>query len=432
MNEKTAVAAEALDSARKALGSDLRRAHAIHPYPGMLARHIPRALLRGGWPGIDLHPDATIFDPFCGAGTVLLEAQVAPFPSVGWDSNPLACLISRVKTQSVASSAVTAALRRVVRRARSAREPSPPDVVNLEYWYSECAIDGLSRLALAINSLSSGSTNDILRLAFSKTAMQLSFANPRFPVPVRLRLDRYEPGGSVYRQLERHLKRALTSDPIQQFELNVRVIADTLKAVAWRYLGSACSATVIEHDAREPTGYEQSFSLILTSPPYPGAQKYTRFSSLSLGWLGIASKSHLRRFEQRLIGRDHFPKADYEGRLPSTNVAEADALLGDVAIRNPLRAHLGAVYLTEMRIALKQIIANLALDGNMIMVVGPSQFTGEHFDTPEYLTAIASDEGLTRIVNVPDVIRSRRLVTSRRQNIRPIGEEHVMHFRRSE
>ena len=397
----------------------------------MLARHIPGALLRGGWPGIDLHPGATIFDPFCGAGTVLLEAQVTQFPSVGWDSNPLACLISRVKTQSVVPSAVTAALRRVVRRARSAREPSPPDVVNVEYWYSERAIDGLSRLASAINSLNSGPTNDLLRLALSRTAMQLSLANPRFPVPVRLRLDRYEPGGNVYRQLQRHLTRAMNGNPIEQFELNVRVIAETLKAIAWRHSGTACSATVIEQDAREPSSHERSFDLILTSPPYPGAQKYSRFSSLSLGWLGIAGKAHLRRFEDRLIGRDHFPKADYDGRLPSTNVTEADQLLRDVAMRNPLRAHIGAVYLTEMRLALKQIIANLALDGNMIMVVAPSQFTGQKFDTPRYLTTIAADEGLTRVVNVADAIRFRRLVTSRRENIRPISEEHVMHFRNS-
>ena len=432
VNVKNAVAAEALDSARTALGPDLRRAHAIHPYPGMLARHIPQAVLRGGWPGIDLHPNLTIFDPFCGAGTVLLEAQMTQFPSVGWDSNPLACLISRVKTQSVAPSAVTAALRRVVRRARFAREPSPPDVVNLEYWYSERAVDGLSRLALAINSLSSGPTNDLLRLAFSKTAMQLSLANPRFPVPVKLRLDRYEPGGNVHRQLERHLTRALTGDPIQQFELNVRVIEDALKAIAWRSPGSTCNATVVEHDVREPSAHARSVDLILTSPPYPGAQKYSRFSSLSLGWLGIVRSSELRRLEDRLIGRDHFPKADYEDRLPSTNVAEADRVLNDVVTSNPLRAHIGAVYLTEMRIALKQIIANLNRHGNMIMVVGSSEFARQQFNTPKYLTEIAGDEGLTRIVNVSDPIRFRRLVTSRREKARPIGEEHVMHFRRSE
>jgi len=208
-NETNEAVAGALDGARKAPDPNLRRAHAIHSYPGMLVRHIPRAVLGGAWPSVDLHPGLTVFDPFCGAGTVLLEAKVAQFRSIGWDSNPLACLISRVKTQSVAPSAVSAALGRVVSRARLAREPSPPSVVNLEYWYSECAVDGLSRLALAVNSLSAGPTNDLLRLALSKTAMQFSLANPRFPVPVRLRLDHYEEGSDVYRQLERHLERGL-------------------------------------------------------------------------------------------------------------------------------------------------------------------------------------------------------------------------------
>jgi len=111
-------------------------------------------------------------------------------------------------------------------------------------------------------------------------------------------------------------------------------------------------------------------------------------------------------------------------------VADADQILARVATTNQLRAYIGAVYLNEMRIALKQVVANLTFNGDMIMVVAPSRFSGYAFDTPSYLTRIAHDEGLTRIANVPDVIRSRRLVTSRWGKARPIGEEHIMHFRR--
>ena len=39
-------------------------------------------------------------NPFCGSGTVLLEAMTHGFPSQGTDLNPFACLLARAKTQT--------------------------------------------------------------------------------------------------------------------------------------------------------------------------------------------------------------------------------------------------------------------------------------------------------------------------------------------
>ena len=39
-----------------------------------------------------------VFDPFMGSGGVLLESMLCGINSVGFDINPLAVLISRVKT----------------------------------------------------------------------------------------------------------------------------------------------------------------------------------------------------------------------------------------------------------------------------------------------------------------------------------------------
>jgi len=77
--------------------TDRRNGHAveaIHPYPAKFIPDIPRALLSA------LHvPNGTaVLDLFCGSGTTLTEAQRLGLPSVGIDLNPIACLISRVKT----------------------------------------------------------------------------------------------------------------------------------------------------------------------------------------------------------------------------------------------------------------------------------------------------------------------------------------------
>ena len=396
----------------------------------MLARHIPRAVLGGDWPGIAEGVARTVFDPFCGAGTVLLESQLAGLPAVGWDSNPLACLISRVKTQPVSVSALHAALARIMDRATRARDPLPPGVVNIDYWYSDHACDGLSRLASAVNGLRPGATSDVMRLALSKTAMQLSLANPRFPVPVKLRLDRYQEGTEVYTQLSRHLEAALTEDPIHRFESNVQAIADAMKPLLATSWARSAVVKIVERDVREPGSFDGSADLILTSPPYPGAQKYSRFSSLSLGWLGLTDNLSLRHLEDRLIGREHFSKAAIGSTPPGTNVPSADRLLQQVATENRIRAHIGATYLIEMRAAVKQLVSVLTPDGDLVVVVAPSSFVGRVFDTPEYLACMAKDERMKLVAAVSDPIRYRRLVTSRRGKAAPIAMEYLLHFRR--
>ena len=69
----------------------------IHPYPARFIPEIPRALISV----LGCNENCVIMDPFCGSGTTLLEAQRAGYEAVGVDLNPIACLISRVKTNSL-------------------------------------------------------------------------------------------------------------------------------------------------------------------------------------------------------------------------------------------------------------------------------------------------------------------------------------------
>ena len=68
--------------------------HAIHPYPARFIPQLPRQLINL------LRPlkSGIIFDPFCGSGTSLVEAQALGFRSVGIDLNPIATLLTKVKT----------------------------------------------------------------------------------------------------------------------------------------------------------------------------------------------------------------------------------------------------------------------------------------------------------------------------------------------
>ena len=110
-----------------------RYTHLIHPYPAKLLPHIPYVFLRSILPGAE----ATILDPFCGSGTVLLEAALCGHHTIGADTNPLARLISKVKTGPVRKETLFDALRTMNGTLARIRRAEPPPVVNIDLWYRE-------------------------------------------------------------------------------------------------------------------------------------------------------------------------------------------------------------------------------------------------------------------------------------------------------
>lgn len=72
-----------------------RYTHLIHPYPAKLICHIPYFFLNSDY---CCPKQGSVLDPFCGSGTVLLEAILSGRNAYGADANPLARKISRVKT----------------------------------------------------------------------------------------------------------------------------------------------------------------------------------------------------------------------------------------------------------------------------------------------------------------------------------------------
>ncbi|HEX3345040.1 MAG TPA: DNA methyltransferase, partial [Polyangiaceae bacterium] len=79
--------------AAEADGPDRVHVHGFHTYPARMhpatASRLVVALSGAG---------ATVLDPFCGSGTVLVEAMIAGRRAVGTDLNPIAVKLAALKT----------------------------------------------------------------------------------------------------------------------------------------------------------------------------------------------------------------------------------------------------------------------------------------------------------------------------------------------
>ncbi len=87
--------AEAVDVAPETESDapDRAHVHGFHAYPArahpVTARRLVESFTKEG---------ATVLDPFCGSGTILVEAMLAGRDAIGVDLNPLAVMLARAKT----------------------------------------------------------------------------------------------------------------------------------------------------------------------------------------------------------------------------------------------------------------------------------------------------------------------------------------------
>jgi hypothetical protein len=371
-------------------------------------------------------PGELVLDPFGGTGTVALEALLAGRRAIQADANPLARLIAQTKTRVISEAEMKGALLRVRDRYKLSRRLTPPAVVNIKYWYSSADIRALSRLRAAVLAEEKKYVREFLLVTFSAVTRKASFADLRFSVPVRSKLSgKGEARAETIWQLFE-----------QQYQANVqrqrafRSLCPTLRP--------ARCAGFDARNLRTPSDWNKvgtkrlktgSVDLVITSPPYGGAQKYIRASSLSLGWLGLAGRNDLRTFERQNIGREHLSKAESD-LVPSTKLVDADRLIRLISERNPRRAAIVATYLAEMREALIETVRVLKPGGHLVLVIGDNHVCGEEFRSSMFLSQILCEAGLTLKLQMFDEIRSRGLITKRHKSAGIITKEWVLLFQK--
>lgn len=406
-----------------------RFTHLIHSYPAKLLCNIPYYFL--STTDLFCPYEGFVLDPFCGTGTVLLEAIASGRNAYGADANPLAVLISKVKTTYIPKEELLDTLSAILTRARRDHSIFPPDEMIGE-WFSESTINQLHRLEVSIGKVRKAKQKDFFLLCFSNLIKKVSFADPTISVPVKLNPNRFVEGSERRESAQFRLKTLQDVDVYDKFEsicmLNIARV-DSLKD-----LDKRVSAEVISNDARNLTRHltggellaDGSVDLIFTSPPYAGAQKYIRASRLNLYWLGTKQSAAIRDLNDKNIGREDYHRAQTLQRI-ETGIPAADAVLENLYAKGKAeRACIVGTYLNEMKTALDESYRVLKPGGYMILVIGNNTVSGISFNTQDYLTTYLQSKGMHLEFKLIDDIKSYGLMTKRNKTANTISSEWVL------
>jgi hypothetical protein len=269
--------------------------HPFHGYPARLhpatARVLVELVARGA--GRGAMPGAPLVDPFCGSGTVLVEARAAGVPAIGVDLNPLAVLIARAKTWTVPAArrkqlhrigheitGLVLAAGKAARRSQSPdaeaaplRRPAgfDPNARNrrLARWFAPHVRRELELIASQLDRLRDGDPElaDVLTACLSailyKVSSRASDTDPTW-------VERNVPRGAAARHFA------------QRVELLTAGLHDLARA-------PGAPPRVTEHDARRLADLvpDASAAGVVTSPPYAGTYDYAEHQRLRFDFLAL-------------------------------------------------------------------------------------------------------------------------------------------------
>ena len=267
---------------------DRAHVHGFHAYPARAHPVTARRLVDAFAPARGL-----VLDPFCGSGTILIEAMLAGRDALGTDLNPLAVMLARAKTyprKPEATAALVATAKEVADFADARRKAKlgatrrlPQEDVSVFAPHVLLEMDGLRA---GIEKAPPEARPD-LWLVFSSILVKLSAKR----------------GDTSDEPLE---KRVSAGYPARLFVRKAEELAERFAEFASLLPKPVPRARVLLDDAGKLAKVdERSVDAVITSPPYVATYDYLAHHELRMRWLEL----DMRRLAKDELGaRRHYER----------------------------------------------------------------------------------------------------------------------------
>jgi len=268
--------------------------HCYHDYPARMIPQVAGKLL-------DLFGSnaKTLFDPYSGSGTSLVESNIRGINASGTDLNPLARLIAKAKIttpkitplEKQISAFNKMALEDKLRKFKETQQIY--GITRLEFWFKPEVSERLFRLRKFIQSIEDEEIRLFFQVAFSETVRDSSNTrNAEFKL-YRYgedKLAKFNP--DVYGIMASKLQRNL--DGYRKY----KAIIENLKHHPFANVYSFNTVDGIPEDCISP----ESIDIVVTSPPYGDSGTtvaYGQYSRLSAAWLELEEPD---KIDRKLMG----------------------------------------------------------------------------------------------------------------------------------
>jgi hypothetical protein len=373
-----------------------------------------------------------LFDPFVGSGTTLSAAMSLGRDFVGWDINPLAVLISRVKAGPLHIGAFADAAKRVG-EVRTALAPDER-FENWRYWFTDEVARALTALRQAIAAEPNPSTRRFLWVCLAETVRLTS--NSRTSTvklhrrPIEQIACRPNPMTMFGRVAEENLRRL--SQAAQELTLAGHM------SRGW-YRGNV---TIRLGDCRELTFNGPAAAVLITSPPYgdnTSTVPYGQHAYLPLQWIDLpdidtsACRDYLattHEIDRRSLGGSKRITVEQRQTLIGRSPVLAD-LLKRLTNAGPDRSNRVIAFTRDLDDALARVLPMVKRQGLTAWTVGSRRVGGQLVLLNEMLPELASAYGYAQVETLHrEIPANRKRMASRNNEGFTMSREYVVILRR--
>ncbi len=366
--------------------------HCFHSYPAMMIPQVAGRILDEFGKNSKL-----LFDPYCGTGTSLVEANLRGINAIGTDINPLARLIAKVKTTIIPLKSLDLYIKDfndfVLSIRLGGRKVSPkiPNFKNIDYWFKKETQYWLAVIKEYIEKIDNEDIRDFFKVAFSETVREVSLTrNSEF---------------KLYRMSEKQIEKF---NPDVFFIMMEKLIRNRNGMAEYiKIKKNKASSKIYDFNTVYEIPFDiiplESIDIVVTSPPYGDSRTtvaYGQFSRLANQWLGFEETNEV---DKKSMGGVR--KKEYR----NFNVEVLDKVLFKIARIDEKRLYDVISFYIDYEKSINNVAKVVKKGGIVAYVVGNRKVKGIEIPNDEITKEFFERNGFKHIKTIIREIPNKRM-----------------------
>lgn len=351
--------------------------HGYHRYPAKFLPNLVKKIIED-----HTDPGDLIADLFAGCGTTLVESKIHGRKSVGVDINPVAQLITNVKTSPIRQGLLVAKYQIILAEIENFK---PEDFRNIEkhdridYWFYPNEKYKIAFLYKTITELRT--TKKVKNFFLVALSNILKNCSKWLQSSTKPQVDPDKVPTEVFKAFKRQVNSMLKKNELFFNALEELKFTDI-------------ESKLVLEDARKTSIESGTINAIITSPPYVTSYEYADLHQLTGYWFDYLN--NLREFRKNFIGTFY----SYGENLQSHSRIAQQAI-NDLKVKHLRTAKEVANYFNDMNEVANEMYRILEKGGKSFVVIGNTTFKDVKIQSAEIFAELLELSGF----EIEDVIK---------------------------
>lgn len=358
----------------------------LHKYPATMLPQIGIEVLNE----LDIK-SGKLLDPYCGTGSSFASGLECGLTEMhGFDINPLAVLISKVRFTKVSVNKIIETKRKLrdniydfLKDESNIGTLKRPEITNIDFWFSSEVIDGLTIIKHFIDKIEDRDVRHFFLIPFSETVRECSYTRNN-----EFKLFRMKPEDLLH----------FNPDAIGVY---LKKLGDTIFLYSNFYFPKLDDKVNVNVQYATFQPKDDYFDVVLTSPPYGDSRTtvaYGQFSTLSNEWLGI---DYARKIDGMLMGGVK-PKENIKTGIIADYISEINK------VDNKRALDVSAFY-NDLEVSIRQVAKSVRRGGKSVYVVGNRTVKNVQLPTDQFIAEKFEQNGFKHLITYERALSNKSM-----------------------